>query len=318
MNAAPCSWRVVTWVTDSWRRSASRMSIVSSPGTEKTYRQPSAARHSTRSAAAVRAGTWVMPASLAETHGGSAISAPVGPSVPLSAHEAIAWRTGRLTPDGQDGVTHRDGRGLAALALTVAFLVVSVAVGTGALAALDTRLAPLWVLELGTFGRKVAESINQAGELPVAGLVGLAGLVLAGVQRRPAWLILLAPMATIPIELLAKNLVPQTGDHNFTEFQIGSLLAIPTPYTFPSGSMARVTALVVALLVHRSRERGAQAGRDARVATIVSALALTVAAWGHFAVGDHWASDIFGGLILGAAAAFALAWLTGPRVAPGP
>ena len=56
MNAAPCSCRVVTWRTDSVRDSASRMSIVSSPGTEKTQSQDSAARQSTRRSAAVRAG----------------------------------------------------------------------------------------------------------------------------------------------------------------------------------------------------------------------------------------------------------------------
>src|SRR6187397_2095283 len=63
MNAAPCSCRVVMWRTTSWRLSASRTSIVASPGTEKTYSQPSAARHSTSSVAAVR-GAWVMPGSL--------------------------------------------------------------------------------------------------------------------------------------------------------------------------------------------------------------------------------------------------------------
>src|SRR6478752_3300896 len=56
MNAAPCSWRVVTWRIRSDRLSASRTSIVSSPGTEKTYSQPSVSRHSTRRSAAVRAG----------------------------------------------------------------------------------------------------------------------------------------------------------------------------------------------------------------------------------------------------------------------
>ncbi len=40
------------------------MSIVSSPGTEKTYSQPSAARHSTSRVAAVRCGASVMDASL--------------------------------------------------------------------------------------------------------------------------------------------------------------------------------------------------------------------------------------------------------------
>src|SRR3954454_20690204 len=54
MNAAPCSWRVVTCWICVCRDSASRTSIVSSPGTEKTYSQPSAARQSTTRSAARR------------------------------------------------------------------------------------------------------------------------------------------------------------------------------------------------------------------------------------------------------------------------
>src|SRR5258705_4566318 len=71
MNAAPCSWRVVMWRRAPCRLSASRTSIVSSPGTEKTYSQPSAARHSTSSAAAVR-GASVMPGSLRDGAFGTA------------------------------------------------------------------------------------------------------------------------------------------------------------------------------------------------------------------------------------------------------
>src|SRR5216117_1287397 len=55
MNAAPCSWRTVTWRIDSLRASDSRTSSVSSPGTEKTYSQPSASRQATSRSAAVRA-----------------------------------------------------------------------------------------------------------------------------------------------------------------------------------------------------------------------------------------------------------------------
>jgi hypothetical protein len=54
MKAAPCSWRVVTWRTVGRRDNASRTSIVSSPGTEKTQSTPSAERQSTRRSAAVR------------------------------------------------------------------------------------------------------------------------------------------------------------------------------------------------------------------------------------------------------------------------
>src|SRR5437763_16950426 len=69
MKAAPCSWRVVMWRTSARLPSASRMSIVSSPGTENTYSQPSAARHSTRSWAAVRC---VTPGRVAGDVGSSA------------------------------------------------------------------------------------------------------------------------------------------------------------------------------------------------------------------------------------------------------
>src|SRR5262245_24372246 len=64
MNAAPCSWRVVTWRTVEWSASASSTSIVSSPGTENTHSQPSAARQSTRRWAAVRRGAGLTRLSL--------------------------------------------------------------------------------------------------------------------------------------------------------------------------------------------------------------------------------------------------------------
>src|SRR5207249_8062085 len=55
MNAAPCSWRTVMWRMASVWDKASRTSSVSSPGTEKTYSQPSASRQATSRSAAVRA-----------------------------------------------------------------------------------------------------------------------------------------------------------------------------------------------------------------------------------------------------------------------
>ena len=57
MNAAPCSWRVVTCRMRLSSASASRMSIVSSPGTENTHSQPSAARQSTSRREAVGRGS---------------------------------------------------------------------------------------------------------------------------------------------------------------------------------------------------------------------------------------------------------------------
>jgi hypothetical protein len=98
---------------------------------------------------------------------------------------------------------------------------------------------------------------------------------------------------------------------NATDLQIGSFLTISAPYTFPSGNAARVAALVFALLLHPARARVATFGTKAgTAAAALSAAALTVCAWGHLATRDHWASDVLGGLILGAAAAFALGWMT--------
>jgi hypothetical protein len=216
-----------------------------------------------------------------------------------------------LIPSGHAAHAPSDGLASTALKLAAAFVVISIAVGTGLMAALDAWIAQVMELPPGTAGRAVAEAVNQGGSLAIAVLAALVGLGLAGLQRRRSWLILAAPLATIPIELLAKNVVYQTPDHNVVVFQIGSLLTIPTPHTFPSGNMARVAALVFALLVRPSGARAARVGTEAGVIfAVLPAAVLIVAVWGHFASGDHWASDVLGGLVLGAAAAFALGWLT--------
>src|SRR4029077_12493449 len=84
MNAAPRAWRVVTCRISGRRDRASRTSIVSSPGTEKTYSQPSAARHSTSRAAAVRGRPSVMTGSLA-AHTGPMTEPALGALLRLAA-----------------------------------------------------------------------------------------------------------------------------------------------------------------------------------------------------------------------------------------
>src|SRR5438552_17289819 len=71
MNAAPCSWRTVMWRMASVCDNASRTSSVSSPGTEKTYSQPSASRQATSSSAAVATGGSVRARAGAALPGGS-------------------------------------------------------------------------------------------------------------------------------------------------------------------------------------------------------------------------------------------------------
>jgi membrane-associated phospholipid phosphatase len=215
-----------------------------------------------------------------------------------------------LIPSGDHADLHLDGRASAALVLSFVFVVIAIAVGTGLTAASDTWIGQRMELRRG-IEREVADAVIQGGNLTIAGLAAVAGLVLAGIRRRYSWLILLAPLATLPIELLAKNVVPRTMFRNATDLQVGPFLTIYAPYTFPSGNAARVAALVFALLLHPARARVATFGTKAgTAAAVLAAAALSVCAWGHLATGDHWASDVVGGLILGAAAAFALGWIT--------
>lgn len=82
---------------------------------------------------------------------------------------------------------------------------------------------------------------------------------------------------------------------------------VPTPSSFPSGHVERVTflALFAAGLARR---------RWAWVAAIAF-VAFTL--WARVYIGDHWLSDAIGGLALGAACAFgAVAWLEWCRTRP--
>ena len=217
-----------------------------------------------------------------------------------------------MIPSGDQADHHLDGRASAALVLSFVFFVLAIAVGTGLSAAPDTWIYQRMELPRWTSAYEVAAALVQGGNLTIAGLAAVAGLVLAGFRGRRSWLILFAPLVTLPIELIAKNVVPRTMFDNATDLQIGSFLTISAPYTFPSGNATRGAALVFALLLHPSRARVAPFGTKAGTsAAVLAAVALSVCAWGHLAIGDHWASDVLGGLILGAAAAFALGWVTG-------
>ena len=195
------------------------------------------------------------------------------------------------------------------VALTGAFIVLAILVGTGASSRIDSSIAERTRFPDSTVGNDVGQAINQVSGIGIAILAAAAGLVLAVVRRDWSWLILLAPLATVPVEVLAKNVIPRTMFDNTPYIQLGPFLTIATPYTFPSGNMARVAALVVALLLHPARAAVADFGTTAGIsALVISAVVLAVTAWSHLAIGDHWPSDVLGGLLLGAATAFALAW----------
>jgi len=211
----------------------------------------------------------------------------------------------------RDPTPHAPPFARAVLGLAVAFVALAVVVGWGLTGAPDAWVYQRTLVTWGSVGRDIAEAINEAGSVPVAGLAAVVGLGLAGVQRDRTWLILLAPLATIPVEVLAKNVIPRTMVDNLSDIQLGPFLTIAAPYTFPSGNMARVAALVIALLAHPTRARVVDfRTRPGIAVVVVSAVVLGATAWSHLAMGDHWASDVLGGLLLGAGAALALAELT--------
>jgi membrane-associated phospholipid phosphatase len=236
------------------------------------------------------------------------------------AHHASAKELSlQRDPEGR-GVDPQSGFAPAVLALTVAFVALAVVVGMGLSALTDASIAQWARLPDGTAGNEVARSINQGSGVGIAFLAAAVGLVLAAVRRRWSWLILLAPLATVPIEVLAKNVIPRTMLGNIsTDIQLGPFLTIATPYTFPSGNMARVAALVFALLLHPTRPRvAAFRTMPGMVAILVAAAILAVTAWSHLAIRDHWPSDVVGGLLLGTDAAFALGWFLQRRRASTP
>ena len=98
---------------------------------------------------------------------------------------------------------------------------------------------------------------------------------------------MLAPLATIAIEVLAKNVTPGTLFENTPYVQLGPFLTIATPCAFPNGNMARVAALVFALLLHPAQARVADLrALSGMSALVIEAVVLGASAWSHLAVGN--------------------------------
>jgi membrane-associated phospholipid phosphatase len=159
----------------------------------------------------------------------------------------------------------------------------------------------LWALRTGqehaSTSLDAASSVfSFVGGLEVAGvalLVLLAGLLLHG-RRALAGRLLVAFVTTGLVELTMKLYLPQAplpqGVARSTDY--APLVAANLPHPYPSGHMLRVVILLGALYL-LSRSRFVHAG-------IVTAL-VGIAA-GRIYLGVHWASDIVGGALLGAAA----------------
>ena len=89
------------------------------------------------------------------------------------------------------------------------------------------------------------------------------------------------------------------------------LLWVPTPGAYPSGHALR-TGFFCAFLAVLAYTRGS--ARAALRAVALLALAVFVA-YSRVYVGDHWLSDVVGGLLLGGSTALLAAWPVGKRLA---
>jgi undecaprenyl-diphosphatase len=186
---------------------------------------------------------------------------------------------------------------------TGAFLGCSVAAGAGLFRPLDVRILGLAQREssgvMDTVGL-VTSLVGGVEFIAVAAIALAAGLFVEG-RRRLASRLLVAFVVTGLIEVVFKMVVPQTPvPGEALHGPDPSLLAISTPYPYPSGHMLRAVLLLGAIYL-------LWPNRPVRLAI---AAFLIASAASRLYLGTHWPSDVLGGALLGIAG---LAWAFGSK-----
>jgi membrane-associated phospholipid phosphatase len=185
-----------------------------------------------------------------------------------------------------------------ALGSLVVFLLLSVVAAQGPLPGDSTARATVKVwLTPGTVA--FAHVVNLGGTwmvlLPATGLL----FVLSRHGRQRWWLWCLA-LGTAPlVENACKGLVGRSRPEG-------------TAYGFPSGHATAAAAFVVVALYLSTRARIGTRARTGLAALVVLGLGVGVGA-ARLALDAHWASDVVGGWLLGAACAAAAAWWDSSR-----
>lgn len=175
-----------------------------------------------------------------------------------------------------------------AIALTLAFAAVAALVAVGATDAIDQRVSDL-AAAAGSKAIDLPASIfNIVGQMEVTSVVALALAFVWWRRRGARGLVPLLLFAGVALEAVLKHVVQHPG---VPEELSRSVAVLPfvhaaTPYSFPSGHMLRVTFLA-ALMTHRWA-----------FWTLVVLMAAT-----RIYLNEHWASDVLGGFLLGAALA---------------
>jgi membrane-associated phospholipid phosphatase len=149
-------------------------------------------------------------------------------------------------------------------------------------------------------------ALSASVPLSVGWLAALAGLSLRRAWWRPRVAVLgAAVLAATVLEVVLKRVVDHPGP-----FPARTVVLLPfgagvaESGSYPSGHLIRGMSLAVgtALLVARRRRAAALA---------VAAVYTAVIAWTRIYLNEHWASDVLGGLLVGLAAAVAVAAVPG-------
>ncbi|GAC1366699.1 MAG: hypothetical protein NVSMB47_17960 [Polyangiales bacterium] len=137
-----------------------------------------------------------------------------------------------------------------------------------------------------------ASVVTLAGQAELTGSVALGVAIARLRHRRRDWAAPLAIAVVVLGESLLKLVLPQAPPPHERARSIELLpsLQVPFGFSYPSGHVARVAFLLIAL----------------RVPAVLSLVGLALMAATRVYLADHWPSDVAGGLLLGAAVAWAV------------
>jgi membrane-associated phospholipid phosphatase len=208
---------------------------------------------------------------------------------------------------------------LALAALALAFAFYSQAVAVGLMTAADLATAQ-WVAHAWSESfRAPALAVAELGGVEVTVLIaiGLAVYLFYRGFRSEAWALLALPLVEV-VEVIYKLAMHHPQPIEFAHGDGPSLTMlvergpIALHNSYPSGHTLRAVLVygLLAFVIHRLAPRGLAR----KLAIPAAAVIISLVALDRLYLGVHWASDVFGGLLLGGLAlAAAIVWLDRPR-----
>ena len=149
-------------------------------------------------------------------------------------------------------------------------------------------------------------SVLGSGEATFAALAVIALVAIrARWLRRPVSAVAIALGAGLLVELTLKHTLNHRGPPSRSSDHVLSLIHLDTPYSFPSGHTIRIVLVAVAVVAIAHGR-----GRGAAVAIALPVVAAVL--FSRLALGEHWFSDVVGGVLVALALAPAL-WLAAAR-----